>query len=114
MFAVSPEKNRHRKSDDGSETDPPGKFHGGQPIRLHVSDTPENSGDPVQQIANDGNEEKADDHCENIAQIAAASLSEHSTKKHAKEWTVGVSENAQNNWENANVGMKNKKIKIER
>src|SRR6266571_9481811 len=31
MLVAAPEKNRHRKSDDCSETDPPGKFHHRQP-----------------------------------------------------------------------------------
>src|SRR5712691_956633 len=31
VMLAAPEKNRHRKSDDCSETDPPGKFHHRQP-----------------------------------------------------------------------------------
>src|SRR5438132_371217 len=43
MLAASPKKNRHRKSDDCSEADPPGKFHGWKPGRLDVSDLAEQS-----------------------------------------------------------------------
>ena len=74
MLAVCPEKNRHEKRDDGSEADPPREFHGWEPMWPDVRDFPKRSRNRVRQIADDRDNDKADDHGENISKIVAALL----------------------------------------
>jgi len=72
MFAAGPEKNRHKKRDDGAETDPPWKCQYRKPTRLLVELRAENTGDAIGQSAQDGDDGKANDHGNDVAAIVPA------------------------------------------
>ena len=82
MFAARPEKNRYRESDDCSETNPPGKFHYREPARLRVELCAKDIREAIGKPAQDCDDDEADDHGDDVAEIVATSLSEHSAEKY--------------------------------
>src|SRR5437870_13874581 len=97
MLAASPEKNRHRKSDDCSEANPPGKFHGWKPGGLDVSNLVEQSRDRIQQVAQDRNDDKASYQGDDVAAIIAARLCQHAGQKNPEHRTVSVTVDTEHN-----------------
>src|SRR5438067_4602089 len=102
MLAASPEKNRHRKSDDCSEANPPGKFHRRQPtwrlverMFVRIADFQDSSCHSVRQIADNGDDNKTDDHGNDVAVIAATRFGEHARQENAEDGTVGVTVNTE-------------------
>src|SRR5581483_1075901 len=83
MLALRPEKNRHRKSDDCSEANPPREFHQRQPAWLFVKLCAEDARDVVRQSAQDGDDDEADDHGDDVAAIIATSFGENAAEEHA-------------------------------
>src|SRR5438046_9196209 len=94
MLAASPEKNRHRKSDDCSEASPPGKFHGWKPGGFDVSNFAEQSRDRIQEIAQDRDDDEAGNHGDDVAAIIAARFRKHAGQENAEHRTVGVTTNS--------------------
>src|ERR1700739_2515873 len=88
MLVASPEKNRHRKSDDCSEADPPGKFHYRQPTRLFVKLCPKKRGEIVRQSAQDRDHSESDYHGEDVAVIVAAGFGQHAGQEDAENRAV--------------------------
>src|SRR5262249_60400948 len=95
MLVAGPEEDRDGKGDDRSEKDPPGKFDSGQPVGLCVGDATEDSSDRIEEIANDRYDDESDNHRDDVAEVAAATSGEHSTKKNTEDRPVGVGEDAQ-------------------
>src|SRR5207249_843139 len=77
----------------------PWKFHHRQPARLRVELAAENSGDVVRQTAQNCDDDKADDHRNDVAEIIASGFSQHAGKKNAEHRAVGVTVNSQNDWD---------------
>src|SRR5713226_9320828 len=94
-LAGCPEKNGHGKRDDCSETNPPREFHHRQPARLWVKLCAEDAGDRVGQSAEDSDDDEADDHGKNVAEIITAPFREHAAQKYAEKRAVSVPENAE-------------------
>src|SRR6266480_6597788 len=103
MLAASPEKNRHRKSDDRSKTKPPGKFHGWKPVGLDVSDLAEQSRDCIHEIAEDRDDDKAGYHGDEVAAIIAARFCEHAGQENAEHRAVSVTINSEHDRNDAHV-----------
>ena len=107
MVGAGPEQNRHKKRDHRAEADPPGKFHQGQPVRLGVKFCAEDSGDAVWQSAQDRDNDEADDHRHDVANIVTAAFAEHSAQEYAEKRAVGVAENSEDYWDDAHFRMDN-------
>src|SRR5262249_26729650 len=114
MLAARPEENGHAKSDDCSETDPPGKFYGWQPIRSHVGDAAEDSSNRIEEITDDRHDEKSDDHRDDVAKIVAPTAGKHSAKKNAEDRTISVGEDAQHDRNDAKIRGNDDQIGSER
>ena len=72
MLAAGSEQNGDEEGHDRAEADPPRKFHDGQPGRLGIKFAAENSGDVVRQAAQNRDNDKADNHRDDIAEVVAA------------------------------------------
>src|SRR2546423_10478345 len=103
MLVASPEKNRHRKSDDGSEANPPREFQQGQPIRLGVELAAEKFGDLVWQAAENRDHDKPNDHREDVASIVSASFGQHAGEKYSENRAVGITVNPEHDRNNAHI-----------
>src|SRR3954469_20167545 len=85
MSVLRPEANRHKERDDCPEEDPPRELKFRPPRCRSVSDTPENPGDCVRQVANQRDAGKAGDHREHIARVASSAPREDAAKEHAEQ-----------------------------
>src|ERR1700720_2383606 len=103
MRATSPEKNRHEKRNDASEADPPRKFHRREPWRIDVGNLAEQSRDSVRQIAQDRNDDEANDHGDDVATIVAARFGEHAGEENSEDRAVGVTINPEHDRNDAHV-----------
>src|SRR5437867_12185177 len=98
MLAASPEKNRHRKSDDCSKANPPRKFHGWKPGWIDVSNFAEQSRDRIQQVSQNRADDKAGNHGDDVPAIIAARFCKHAGNECAEHRTVRVAMNPEQNW----------------
>ena len=103
MLASGLEKNRHGKRDDGPEADPPRPLDRRKPGWLDVGDLPENSGNRIEQIADERDKKKAGDHGNNISGVIAALFGKNSAEENPKQWPVRVSKNAQDDGDDPDV-----------
>src|SRR5204863_3792751 len=103
MLAASPEKNRHRKSDDCSEANPPGKFYGWMRGGFDVSNIAKQSRDRIQEVAQNRDDDKAGNHGDEVAAIIAARFCEHAGQENAEHRTVSVAINSEYNRNDADV-----------
>ena len=110
MLASSLEENRHGKRDDGPEADPPRPLDRRKPGWLDVCDLPENSGNRIEQIADDRDEKKAGDHSNDISGVIAALFGKNSAEENPKQWPVRVSKNAQDDRDDPHVRMDDHQI----
>src|SRR5438552_8419637 len=111
MLAAGLEQNRQRKSDDGAETNPPGKFDHRQPRRLRVELAPEKSGDVVGQTTQDRDNDEADNHVDDVAAVVAAALGNNSAEKNTKQRAVRVTKNPQHDRYDPHVGVNDDEIR---
>ena len=110
----SAEKNSHAKGDDCSETDPPRKFDGRQPIRPCVGDPTEDSSNRVEEIADDCDDDESDNHGDDVADVAATTSGKHSTKKNTEDGPISVGEDAEDNRNDAKIRVDNDEIGSDR
>jgi hypothetical protein len=79
MLVACFEQDCDRKCDDCAEANPPWKFHKWQPAWLRVQLTAQQAGDVVWETTQNGNDDEACDHRDDVSQVIAASPGEHPT-----------------------------------
>ena len=84
MFAARLEKDSNAKSDDGTEANPPGKFHHRQPGRLRVELAAEKTGDVVGKTAQDRDDDEAHNHRDDVTAVIAARPGQHTRKENSQ------------------------------
>ena len=97
------EQDRHKKRDDCSETNPPRECHHRKPVRLRISGCSENPSDVVRQSAQNRDDNKANDHRQNVPAIVPASFGQHPCEKNAEDRAVSVTVNSQNDRDDPDI-----------
>src|SRR5689334_22324171 len=77
MLVACFEQDRDRKRDHCAEANPPRKCHNRQPVWLGVQITAQQAGDVVGETTQNGNDNEAYDHRDDVSKIIAASPGKH-------------------------------------
>src|SRR5882762_5356185 len=88
MFVAGTEQNRHTKREDGAEADPPRKREHREPARLSIQLRTEDTGDAIRQATQYRNDNEADNHCDDVAEIVAAAFGENSAEKDPEQRAI--------------------------
>src|SRR5439155_15903618 len=110
MLAASPEQNGNEESHDRAEADPPRKREHREPARLNIQLRTEDTGDAIRQATQYRNDNEADNHCDDVAEIVAAALGKNSAEKDPEQRAIRVAENSQRNRDDPHIGMHNHEI----
>ena len=104
MLATGSEQNRHAKRHDCAEADPPGKFHAPGASSVEYTDcAPKMLGDAVRQTAQYRDDDEADNHGDDVAEIVAAAFGKHSAEKNPEQRAIGVTEIPEHNRDDPHI-----------
>src|SRR5207247_9820015 len=105
MLAASPEQNGDEESDDRPEADPPRKREHREPARLSIQLRTEDTGDAIRQATQYRNDNEADDHGDDVAEIVAETFGKNSAEKDPEQRPICVTEDSQCNRSDTPGGM---------